>query len=204
MFTSGIPSAWQSRFSIWPRFDAAAVCTRPLCPSLLAVYSIPRAVSGLQKADAASSGLIPAGKTRQSAALAFRSCPYIPPTKIDTVFPSSAWASGDAPALVTTPAPSRPRAIDLPIRATSARIAAGAVGAVTTVWLPFPDTFAKLTLPPASKSPRSEGLIGVASTRTITSSSFGGAQAEIPSQLGRSAGRAGASGGLGSQNHLSL
>jgi len=126
------------------------------------------------KADAASSGLIPADKTRQSAALAFRSCPYIPPTKIETVFPSRAWASGDGPAFVTTPAPSRPTGIDFPIRAESARITAGAIGAVTTVWLPFPDTFAELTSPPASKSPRSEGLIGVASTRTITSSSFGG------------------------------
>ena len=64
--------------------------------------------------------------------------------------------------------------IDFPIRAESARITAGAIGAVTTVWLPFSDTFAELTSPPASKSPRSEGLIGVASTRTITSSFFGG------------------------------
>jgi hypothetical protein len=62
----------------------------------------------------------------------------------------------------------------LPIRAESARITAGAIGAATTVCLPFPDAFAELTSPPASKSPRSEGLIGVASTRTITSSFFGG------------------------------
>ena len=29
ILTSGIPSSWQSFTSIWPRFDAAAVCTRP-------------------------------------------------------------------------------------------------------------------------------------------------------------------------------
>jgi len=138
-----------------------------------AVSIIPRAVSGLTKADAPSSALVPAGRTRQSAALDLRYCAYIAPAKIDTVFPSSAWASGDAPAFVTTPAPSLPTAIDLPTRPANARNAAGAIGADTTFCVPAPDAVAAVRSAAASKSQRSEGLIGVASTRTTTSSSFG-------------------------------
>jgi hypothetical protein len=40
---------------ICPRFDAATVCTSPMCPSLRIVSTIPSAVSGLTKHQAASS-----------------------------------------------------------------------------------------------------------------------------------------------------
>jgi len=45
--------------------------------------------------------------------------------------------------------------------------------AVTTGWSTVPDALAVLTSAPANKSPWSDGLIGAASMRTMTSSGFG-------------------------------
>ena len=41
MFTSWMPSERQIRLSIWPGFEAAAVCTRALCPSSRMVSTMP-------------------------------------------------------------------------------------------------------------------------------------------------------------------
>src|SRR3978361_2005211 len=98
MLTSGMPSARQSLTSIWPRFDAAAVCTRAECPSRRIVSTIPRAVSGLTKDDAPSLAVAPSGRTRHAAALTTRYCEYIAPPAIPTVLPRSACAADDDPA----------------------------------------------------------------------------------------------------------
>ena len=64
MFTSGTPSARQMRTNICPRFDAAAVCTRAVWPSMRITSTMLNAVSGLTKHDAPSAGLVPSGSTR--------------------------------------------------------------------------------------------------------------------------------------------
>ena len=96
MLTRPMPSARQIRFSIWPRFDAAAVWTSALWPSRRIVSVMPRAVSGLTKHDAPSAALVPAGSGRQSSAFTVRYCEYIAPPRTATVLPSSACAAGAA------------------------------------------------------------------------------------------------------------
>ena len=111
MFTRPIPSSWQILFSIWPRFDAAAVCTSALWPSRFIVAVMPSAVSGLTNHEAPSAAVVPAGRGWQSVAFRSRYCAYIPPPIIDTVLPSSACAASDEAALITVPAPSLPTGI---------------------------------------------------------------------------------------------
>ena len=60
------------RFSIRPRFDAAAVWTSAVCPSRRIVSVMPSAVSGLTKDDAPSAALAPGGSGRQSSTLTVR------------------------------------------------------------------------------------------------------------------------------------
>src|SRR5665213_2916845 len=112
MLTRPTPSFRQILFNIWPRFDAAAVCTKALWPSIRIVSTMPSDVIGLTKHDAPSAEVVPAGSTRQLAAFRQRYCAYIAPPIIATVLPSSIWAVSDAPALMTTPAPSLPTGID--------------------------------------------------------------------------------------------
>ena len=102
----------QMRLSIWPRLEAAAVCTSALWPSRRMVSTMPSAVSGLTKHEAPSAGVAPAGSTRHCSALMVRYCEYIAPPSMATVLPSSACAAGEAPAATTTPAPSLPTGID--------------------------------------------------------------------------------------------
>ena len=64
MLTSGTPSARQIRLSIWPRFDAAAVCTSAVWPSIRIVSTMPSAVSGLTKHDAPSAARGALGQRR--------------------------------------------------------------------------------------------------------------------------------------------
>src|SRR5246127_5461120 len=120
ILTSGIPSFWQSLTSIWPRLDAAAVCTRPECPSRRMVSVIPSAVIGLTNEDAPSLAVAPSGRTRHAEASTARYCEYIAPPAIATVFPTRAWAAEDDPAATTVPAPSLPTGSDLSSRADSA------------------------------------------------------------------------------------
>ena len=149
------------------------MCTSALWPSRRMVSTMPSAVSGLTKHDAPSAGVVPAGSTRQSAAFRQRYCAYMAPPIMATVLPSSAWAASDAPALTTTPAPSLPTGIDSSRRPAIAFIAASGTVAVTTGASPVPDNLAVVISAAPRSSPRSEGLIGVASTRTTTSSAAG-------------------------------
>src|SRR4030081_1383581 len=114
------------------------------------VSTIPSAVSGLTKQDAPSAGVVPAGSGRHSLTFRQRYCAYIAPPIMATVLPASAFAASDDPVLITTPAPSLPTGTSL-----------------------VPDVLAvDISAAPIS-SPRSDGLIGEASTRTRTSSGPG-------------------------------
>ncbi len=66
MLTSGICSSMQSRLSIWPRLEAAAVCTRAVWPSIRMVSTIPSAVSGLTNDAAPSAARAPSGNSRHA------------------------------------------------------------------------------------------------------------------------------------------
>ena len=173
MLTSGMPSARHSRLSIWPRFEAAAVCTRAVWPSRRIVPTWPRTVSGLTKHAAPSTAVTPAGSSRHCETSTQRYCEYIAPAATPTVLPSSAWAAGDDPATTTTPPPSLPTGIDSPTRPAIARITLGVIGAVTVEDCPEPSNDAAAMSAPPNSSPRSDGLIGAASTRTSTSFSAG-------------------------------
>src|SRR5579872_1507390 len=169
MLTSSTPSALHSLTSIWPRFEAAAVCTSALWLSMRMVPTIPSAVSGLTKAAAPWAGVTPSGIGRQSAALMARYCAYVAPPRMPTVLPSNAWASGEAPASTTTPAPSLPTGMDWSTRAAAARMNRSGIFAAVTP----PVRTAVVTSAGPSSRPRSEGLMGAASMRTITSSAAG-------------------------------
>src|SRR5260370_33047521 len=126
MLTRPMPSSRQILFSIWPRLEAAAVCTSAVWPSRFMVSVMPSAVSGLTNHEAPSAAVVPAGSGWQSVAFSRRYCAYIAPPTIDTVLPLSAWAASDEPALITVPAPSLPTGIGWASRAASAvRAAAG-------------------------------------------------------------------------------
>ena len=76
-------------------------------------------------------------------------------------------------ASVPTPAPSLPTGSDWSSRAAIIRRAASGIFAVTTGASAPPETLAVDMSAGPIRSPRSDGLIGVASTRTTTSSSAG-------------------------------
>ena len=98
MLTRPMPSLMQILLSIWPRLEAAAVCTSALWPSRRMVSTMPSAVSGLTNHDAPSAGVVPAGSARTSLTFMVRYCEYIAPPIIATVLPSSACAASDEPA----------------------------------------------------------------------------------------------------------
>ena len=137
------------------------------------VSTMPRAVSGFTKHEAAWAGSVPSGIGRQSFAGKQRYWPYISPASSATVRPRSAWAASEEPAATTTPAPSLPTGRGWSRRAAIARIAGGGTSAVTTGSSAVPDARAVVMSAPPNRSPRSEGLIGDASTRTSTSSGPG-------------------------------
>ena len=137
------------------------------------VSVMPSAVSGLTNHDAPSAGVVPAGSTRQSLARMVRYCAYIAPPIMETVLPISAFAASDAPVLTTTPAPSLPTGIDSSSRPAIAFIAASGTFAVITGISLVPEALAVAMSAAPTRSPRSDGLIGVASTRTTTSFSAG-------------------------------
>ena len=177
MLTRLMPSSWQILFSIWPRFEAAAVCTSALWPSRFMVSVMPSAVSGLTNHEAPSAALVPAGRGWQSVAFSRRYCAYIPPPTIDTVLPRSACDASEEPALTTVPAPSLPTGIAWSSRAVRKGRAASATFAVTLMALPLPvDLAVAMSIGPSSR-PRSDGFIGVASTLTTTWSGPGSATA---------------------------
>ena len=72
MFTSGTPSSAQIFTSIWPRLDAAAVCTSAVWFSARIVSTIASAVSGLTKSAAPSAVLTSSGSSTTAPASATR------------------------------------------------------------------------------------------------------------------------------------
>src|SRR6202140_5414425 len=134
---------------------------------------MPSAVSGLTKQEAPSAGVMPAGSGKHSLTFRQRYCAYIAPPIIATVLPINAFAASDDPVLTTTPAPSLPTGIDSSSRPAMACIAASGTFAVTTGTSLVPDAFAVDISAAPTRSPRSDGLIGEASTRTTTSSAAG-------------------------------
>ncbi len=112
---------------------------------------------------------MPSGSSRHRLTSTQRYCAYMAPPAAATVLPSRACAAGDEPAATTGPAPSLPTGIEMPTRPATARMAASGSGAVTTGLSGGPLATAAATSAPASSNPRSEGLMGVASTRTSTS-----------------------------------
>ena len=107
------------------------MCTSPACPSLRMVSTIPSAVSGFTKDDAPSTAFAPSGSGRHIRGAARQYSPYVAPPRNPTVRPSSASASGDAPAATTTPAPSLPTVMASPTLAARKRMTGSAIGAVT-------------------------------------------------------------------------
>src|SRR6202158_3301780 len=137
------------------------------------VSVMPSAVSGLTKQEAPSAGVTPAGSGRHSATFRQRYCAYMAPPIMATVLPISAFAASDDPVLTTTPAPSLPTGIDSSSRPAMAFIAASGTFAVTTGESFVPDALADVMSAAPTSNPKSDGLIGVASTRTRTSSGPG-------------------------------
>ena len=171
MLTRSTPSCRQIFTSIWPRLEAAAVWTRAVWPSMRMVPTMPSAVSGLTKQEAASFGVASSWTTRASAALARRYCAYIAPPSTATVLPTRCCASD--PASITTPAPSLPTASDCPTRPATIRISCGGMRALKATSSPSPVILAAERSAGPMSSPRSDGLMGVASTRTRISSAPG-------------------------------
>src|SRR5476649_1394311 len=129
---------------------------------------MPSAVSGLTNHDAPSAAVVPAGSGWQSRALSKRYCVYIAPPTIETVFPLSACAASDDPALTTVPAPSLPTGSDWSSRAVRNGSAVAGTVAVTFTSAPLPLLLAVAGSAGPSSRPKSDGLIGVASTLTTT------------------------------------
>src|SRR6266699_4523726 len=186
ILTRPMPSLRQILLSIWPRLDAAAVCTSALWPSRRMVSVMPSAVSGLTKHEAPSAGVTPAGSGRHSLTFRQRYCAYMAPPIMATVLPISAFAASDEPVLITTPAPSLPTGIDSSSRPAIAFIAASGTFAVTTGASLVPEAFADVMSAAPTSSPRSEGLIGEASTRTTISSSAGSGVGTLASDISSS------------------
>src|SRR5262249_4481963 len=154
-------------------FDAAAVCTSPVCPSIRMVSTMPSAVRGFTKHEAASTGAVPSGRTRHCWAAMQRYCAYMAPPRMPTTLPRSACAASDAPAATTTPPPSFPAGMVRPRRPAAACIASGesvarTAGAATRV-----SRTSVLISARANMTPKSDGLMGAASIRTTTSSGPG-------------------------------
>ena len=150
------------------------------------VSVMPSAVSGLTKQDAPSAGVVPSGSGRHSATRSVRYCAYMAPPIMATVLPISALAASDDPVSITTPAPSLPTGIDSSSLPAMAFIAASGTLAVITGASFVPDALAvDISAAPTSR-PRSDGLIGEASTRTTTSSGPGSGVGTLASEISSS------------------
>mmetsp|Transcript_111989 Transcript_111989/g.311820 ORF Transcript_111989/g.311820 Transcript_111989/m.311820 type:complete len:273 (-) Transcript_111989:19-837(-) len=172
--TSGIPSFMQIRFSICPRFDAAAVSTNALWPSRRMVSTIPSAASGLMNHAAACAGVTPSGNGWHCAVRRVLYSAYISPPMTPTTFPKSAWAWSELPAFTTTPAPSFPADSGRSRRPPCELMTLGGTAAASAGPVGPPAACRRVpTSADASSSSMSEGLRGVASMRTTTSLGFG-------------------------------
>ena len=172
--TRSMSSSRQIFCSIWPRFEAAAVCTKALWPSSRIVSTMPSTVSGLTKHDAPSVGVVPSCRRRHWATLSRRNWTYMSRPSAATVLPSNAWATSLEPASTTTPAPSLPTGIGWSKRSATIGSSCGGIGALISGLSGVPDDLALLMSAGPKSSPRSDGLMGAASTRRTTSSGPGG------------------------------
>ena len=135
------------------------------------VPTMPSTVSGFTKHDAASAGVVPSCSTRHWSAWLSLNCEYIAPRQVATVLPRSAWAASLSPAATTTPAPSLPQGMGRFMRAAIRADASG--GSLSRTADPSASACAPVGSAPPSRRPRSEGLMGAASTRMTTSSAPG-------------------------------
>ena len=98
------------------------------------VLTMPTAVSGLTKLEAASSAVVPSKCSMHCATLTTACCAYEPPMPMHaTSLPLSACAAGLAPAPTTLPAPSLPTRVARPIIGvsfTAAKVLSGTGSAV--------------------------------------------------------------------------
>src|ERR1700688_1850382 len=150
------------------------------------VSVMPSAVKGLTKQEAPSAGVVPSGNGRHSATLRQRYCAYMAPPIMATVLPISALAASDEPVLTTTPAPSLPTGIDSSRRAAIAFMPTSGTFAMMTGCSLVPEAFAVVMSAAPVSNPRSDGLIGVASTRTTTSSAPGSGVGMLTSDISSS------------------
>src|SRR3954468_18769820 len=150
------------------------------------VSTMPSAVSGFTKQEAPSAGVIPSGSGRQSLAFRHRYWAYMAPPIMATVLPISAFAASDDPVPITTPAPSLPNGMDSPSRPAMARIAPSGTFAVMTGAPLSLEAFAVLISAAPIRRPRSDGLMGAASTRTTTSSAAGSGVGTSSSEISSS------------------
>ena len=134
---------------------------------------MPSAVNGFTKQAAPAAAVVPGGSGRHCAALTQRYCEYISPASTATVLPMSCCAGAAVPAATTTPAPSLPTGSDWSTRPAMAFMIPAGMLAVTTGRSAVPVCRAVLMSAAPNSSPRSDGLIGVASTRIRTSSGPG-------------------------------
>ena len=171
MLTSGMPSLMQILLSIWPRLEAAAVCTSALKPSIFICSVKPSEVRGLTNIEAPSATLAPSGRMMQSRAFSLRTVVYIAPPSMPTVLPIMSDTSD--PAAITVPAPSLPTAMDSPTRPFTMFMVPLCRSIVSSGRSALPPLFMVERSAGPSSRPRSDGLIGVASTRTTTSSAAG-------------------------------
>ena len=128
----------------------------------------PRAVSGFTNEEAASLGLVPSFMTRQLSTGTHLYSEYIAPPATPTVLPIRPFPA--SPASTTTPPPSFPTFIDLSNLAAMVLCKAGNIFIVVT--LPSPEPSVVIELRSAAKlinNPKSDGLIGEASTLSKTS-----------------------------------
>ena len=100
-----------------------------------------------------------------------------------TILPSKAWAAGSEPAATTVPAPSLPTGSDWSARPAIARISWG--GTVALSVGPGSALAVDMSAAPSSR-PRSDGLIGEASTRTSTSSAASAGISTLTSETSNS------------------
>ena len=169
MLTSGMPSAMHSRLSIWPRFEAAAVCTSARVA--LATHRADQTEDG-QRVDEARRALDRGRAVGQVEALADIDAPVLRVHRsAEQGRRCGRGAPGQRPTTRPPPRSRHPRCrrpSDWPRRPARPRRTAGATMAVTTVSSPSPANVAVVMSAPPNSSPRSDGLSGAASTRTST------------------------------------
>ena len=132
----------------------------------------PKAVSGFTNEDADCVVVVPSFMTKQLVPLTLRYWEYIAPPARPTVFPIRCLNS--APASSTIPPPSLPTFIDFPTLGFICFMRPSWIFIFATVSSPDPETLRESRL--AAKlisKPKSDGLIGDASTFIRTSSSEG-------------------------------